>query len=101
LPSFRQGWAEVFIHRVQVSGNNVCYAERSVKMGKRERKEGVGILPATDLTAAYARKGYSDQRESRGECYVEARQRVQGRKEWQSSRSDGKGVEGKASKKGR
>jgi len=37
LPSFRQGWAEVYTGRVRVNGDNVRYAEKSVKAGELEK----------------------------------------------------------------
>jgi len=37
LPSFRQGWAGVFIRRVQGVGDNIRYAEKVGSGGKGRR----------------------------------------------------------------
>jgi len=49
LPRFCQGWAGVFIHRVQGVGDNICYAEKVGKWGKGKKKCRNLVLLATDM----------------------------------------------------
>ena len=49
LPSFCQGWAGVFICRVQGVGDNICYTEKVGKWGKGKKKCRNLVLLVTDM----------------------------------------------------
>ena len=56
LPSFRQGWAGVFICRDQGVGDNIHYAEKRGEVGERKKKCSNLVLLATD-TQCRMRRG--------------------------------------------
>ena len=69
LPSFRQGWAGVFIRLVRVTGIQCTLRGKESEVGEKKGKSRSRVLPAKDHAVSYAKESPVIKRKARMNVY--------------------------------